>query len=210
MVGACVAACTGEIGDNGGLASNLPEGACSKQGEQLPCYPGSPVSQSVGACHDGVSTCEDGEWSSCSGFQLPAEESCEGLDDNCNGAIDDGCGCEEGSSRSCYTGPAYACDIGICASGLQHCVGGVWAAECEGQNQQPKNEVCGDGKDNDCNGQLDNGCPCAHNKCSTGSALVSGCSSCVTSICQADSYCCTNSWDSVCVGEVQTICGLGC
>ncbi len=51
---------------------------------------------------------------------------------------------------------------------------------------------------------------CAHDKCTSGSALTSGCDSCVTSICAADSYCCTTSWDSICVGEVSSVCGLTC
>lgn len=46
---------------------------------------------------------------------------------------------------------------------------------------------------------------CAHDKCSTGTALVSGCNSVVTSVCASDPYCCTTSWDSVCVSENRTI-----
>jgi len=51
---------------------------------------------------------------------------------------------------------------------------------------------------------------CAHNKCSTGGKLASGCDPCVTQICAQDSYCCTNQWDSTCVSEVSSICGLTC
>jgi hypothetical protein len=51
---------------------------------------------------------------------------------------------------------------------------------------------------------------CSHSECSTGSALKSGCDSCVTSICGSDSYCCSTAWDSVCVGEVKSICGASC
>ncbi len=51
---------------------------------------------------------------------------------------------------------------------------------------------------------------CSHNVCSTGSALTAGCHSCVDTICGVDSFCCNNSWDSICVGEVASECGLGC
>jgi len=51
---------------------------------------------------------------------------------------------------------------------------------------------------------------CTHEICATGSALISGCESCVTQICASDSFCCANSWDSICVGEVSSICGVSC
>lgn len=51
---------------------------------------------------------------------------------------------------------------------------------------------------------------CTHDKCVTGTKLVSGCDPCVTSICAADAYCCNTSWDATCVGEVASVCGLTC
>jgi hypothetical protein len=32
----------------------------------------------------------------------------------------------------------------------------------------------------------------------------------VTQICAFDSYCCSVSWDSLCVSEVSSICGQTC
>jgi pseudolysin/vibriolysin len=51
---------------------------------------------------------------------------------------------------------------------------------------------------------------CAHAICSTGAKLTSGCDPCVTSICARDGYCCSTQWDSICVGEVKSICGETC
>jgi subtilisin-like proprotein convertase family protein len=51
---------------------------------------------------------------------------------------------------------------------------------------------------------------CAHSECTTGVKLTSGCDACVTSICASDSFCCATRWDSVCVGEVSSICGATC
>ncbi|HWB82078.1 MAG TPA: hypothetical protein VG755_44250, partial [Nannocystaceae bacterium] len=62
------------------------------------------------------------------------------------------------------------------------------------------------GLDDDCDGNVDNGCGCPHDLCTTGAAMVSGCDPCVTSVCASDSFCCNNSWDSLCVNEVETIC----
>lgn len=46
---------------------------------------------------------------------------------------------------------------------------------------------------------------CSHDKCSSGSALTSSCNSVVSTVCASDSYCCTTSWDSLCVKENRTI-----
>ena len=54
------------------------------------------------------------------------------------------------------------------------------------------------------------GAPCAHPLCDEGVALDETCDPCVASICAADPYCCDNSWDSLCVGEVESICGQTC
>jgi hypothetical protein len=55
---------------------------------------------------------------------------------------------------------------------------------------------------------------CSHTLCTTGPALVANCDAsfgdCVDQICAVDSFCCTNSWDSACVAEVSSVCGLNC
>jgi hypothetical protein len=66
-----------------------------------------------------------------------------------------------------------------------------------------------------CNGQCNAGIcgpvnPCAHDQCVTGVALTQMCSPCTAQICQADQFCCTNSWDQICVNEVGSVCGLPC
>jgi hypothetical protein len=49
-------------------------------------------------------------------------------------------------------------------------------------------------------------CTCAHSYCATGVAMAPLCDPCVKKICEVDSFCCTNSWDSVCVGETHSVC----
>jgi hypothetical protein len=51
---------------------------------------------------------------------------------------------------------------------------------------------------------------CTHDLCSQGSALASGCDSCVTNVCSSDPFCCSTQWDSICAGEVGSICGRTC
>lgn len=49
---------------------------------------------------------------------------------------------------------------------------------------------------------------CAHDECEVGSAMLDGCSPCATKVCAADPYCCDNDWDSICVGEAETMCSV--
>lgn len=51
---------------------------------------------------------------------------------------------------------------------------------------------------------------CPHDKCVTGDDLDPSCGTCEAAICAVDAFCCNNSWDSICVGEVQTVCGETC
>ena len=51
---------------------------------------------------------------------------------------------------------------------------------------------------------------CLHAECEMGHLLQATCSSCATSICAADPFCCETQWDSICVGEAETICGMDC
>jgi hypothetical protein len=74
-----------------------------------------------------------------------AAEQCNGLDDNCDAATDEGCPCTEGATQPCGT------DVGACEAGLQTCSGGAWAA-CTGA-VVPIAELC-NGVDDDCDGNV--------------------------------------------------------
>ncbi|KAI8812976.1 putative extracellular elastinolytic metallo proteinase precursor [Cladochytrium replicatum] len=51
---------------------------------------------------------------------------------------------------------------------------------------------------------------CSHSVCKTGAALTEDCNACAAAVCAEDSYCCTVSWDSLCVSEVSTYCDITC
>jgi len=85
---------------------------------------------------------------------LPAEV-CNGLDDNCDGAVDEGCmGCSPDEHRSCYGGPEGTEDVGPCRAGVQYCLGGAWGL-CEDQ-VLPGEELCNNA-DDDCDDETDEG-----------------------------------------------------
>jgi hypothetical protein len=51
---------------------------------------------------------------------------------------------------------------------------------------------------------------CAHSECTSGKKLSATCDACVTATCSLDSYCCSSTWDSVCISEAELACGLSC
>jgi hypothetical protein len=83
------------------------------------------------------------------------EELCDGIDNTCDNEIDEDCDCVEGQTQECYSGDVNLVGIGECVKGEQSCdIDGVWGA-CVNE-VLPTTETC-DGKDNDCNGQTDEG-----------------------------------------------------
>jgi hypothetical protein len=88
-----------------------------------------------------------------------------GLDDDADGQVDEDCPCDEKDViQPCYAGPAKLAGQGECVKGKQKCeqVGNDpsqlrWGA-CVG-SVLPGAEQC-NGKDDDCDGTTDNGCPC--------------------------------------------------
>ena len=146
---------------------------------------------------------------------------------SCSGKTcgDDGCG---GSCGTCGAGqtcsPAGTCTGGggcahpICSTGGKltstcdpcaqqicaadsFCCNSSWDSVCVGEVATVCNQSCGGGG---------GGSTCAHSECTTGPKLTTGCDSCATQICATDSFCCSSSWDSICVGEVASICGEVC
>jgi hypothetical protein len=96
-------------------------------------------------CNHGALTCAGGAWT-CKGPKDPVAEVCDGIDNNCNGVVDDGV---------MNVGTACGTSVGECKQGVLQCAGGVLS--CSG-GVFPTMEVC-DGKDNDCDGTVDNGIP---------------------------------------------------
>jgi len=78
-----------------------------------------------------------------------AEEICDGLDNDCDEIIDD-------LERGCYSGAEESQGQGACRDGRERCLEGSWSA-CAGETL-PIDEICGNESDDDCDGEIDEGC----------------------------------------------------
>ncbi|MEI8254063.1 MAG: MopE-related protein, partial [Deltaproteobacteria bacterium] len=100
---------------------------------------------SVGACRAGVQLCVGGTYSgACIGSVGPSAEVCDGVDNNCDGTVDNGIPA---------AGACGAAGVGVCTAGTIQCVGG--SLQCVG-GTRPGTETC-NGLDDDCNGVVDDG-----------------------------------------------------
>lgn len=93
----------------------------------------------VGVCSPGTTQCIAGS-TVCQNSVGPSVELCNGLDDDCDGIVDN------------VVPEACGSDVGTCSMGMTQCSNG--ATECVG-SVGPVAEVC-DGLDNDCDGVVDN------------------------------------------------------
>ncbi len=136
-----VAGHSGTAGNVGGAGSGGGGGtggamSCADQG--MSCDTGD-----LGACAAGTITCE-AELPVCTQDVQPAAEVCDGVDNDCNGIVDDG---TASVAEACDTDFAGVCRSGstTCASGHIYCLQSVFATA----------EVCSNGLDDDCDGLVD-------------------------------------------------------
>jgi len=147
---------------------------------------------------------------SCEALDVAAVESCDGLDNDCDGAVDESLG-------------STTCGLGPCETTVENCIGGE-TQSCEALDVASA-ESC-DGLDNDCDGAVDNGltAPLADNQSGVCSGQVKVCDgaggwvepdyTAVATYEETDSSC--DGSDSNCDGDIddgyiseETSCGTG-
>jgi len=112
----------------------------------LACGPSGTGADPTAADGGGAATADAAPWG--------GTEVCDGLDNDADGEVDEGCGCTPGSQQACWLGPPELAGVGACHAGTQQCSGDVELASwgrCEGAGL-PGPEICGNGIDEDCDG----------------------------------------------------------
>jgi hypothetical protein len=160
----------------GGSGGSGPDPACDVDGD------------GVASTLCGGADCDDGDASVHPG----ATEICDGRDNTCEGAIDEGCTCSAGDLRACATVASAKRNVGACHDGYQRCLAdGSWSS-CEGESTGEAEGPACDGVDQDCDGQVDTS---ACTACPGGGPEV-----------------CGNGLDDDCDGQIDNaeLCNLDC
>jgi hypothetical protein len=172
-----VEVCNGVDDDKDGQIDEAPAGGWGA------CSTGKP-----GICAAGTIVCTNGALS-CTQDRQPSAEICDGLDNNCDGTVDNGLG-------------TSTCGVGNCMMIVDVCINGQQQVCVPGE---PAAEIC-DGQDNNCDGTVDNG---AQTACDDGIACTSESCDASTGQCVStpdDSAC--PATDKCSVG--QCVAGQGC
>ena len=161
---------------------------CLKVSDVCECVVGGPTQacgSDVGACEAGRRACSlEGRWGSCSGGVGPGAETCNGLDDDCDGEVD------EALTQACGS------SVGACRKGTQTCVAGMFG-ECVGV-VEPADERCDGTVDDDCDGEVDEGCVCTE-------GALQPCGSTVGSCRQGQRLCTDAGMWSGCENDVRPV-----
>jgi hypothetical protein len=191
-------------------------GSCGGSCDHDKCKEGGPLAASCDKCVDAIcqvdSFCCDQFWDDiCVG---EVQSVCG--DPSCDGAL-----CGNGTCavpEDCQSCPADCGSCPVCGDGK--CAAADFAEDC---SSCPADcgicAVCGDGKCDPVEGEDCSTCAadcggcggtCSHDQCTSGGPLDASCGTCVDTICQADPFCCTSAWDSICISEVGSLCGETC
>ncbi len=192
--------CQGEILPTYEICSDHLDNDCDGVIDEKDCRCREGTTRTCGVarkpCKLGRQRCVNGRWGRCVSGILPKKEGCDGVDNDCDGQIDEG---NPGGGSPCRVPGAR----GVCQLGITRCVKA--ALTCV-PKYRPTTEIC-DHKDNDCDGQIDEGNVCSSPQCRPGQ--TSGCytgpkATMGKGICKIGKRRClpNGHWSPKCEGEV--------
>ena len=172
----------------------------------------------MGLCSGGLSSCVDGSYGPCQWQQGPSAERCDGQDNNCDTFPDND-----------MVAPACPEQRGVCAGALKECGGSSGWQDCgvaeygaraasQGLSYEGEETLC-DGKDNDCDGDIDEheGCTCQPSCAGEACGADNGCGQpCLTGSCPGANESCVSGkciCQPSCAGEAcgaEDGCGQPC
>ncbi len=110
-----------------------------------------------GACLHTVAVCKDGNTVACDPFEGALSETCNGIDDDCDGEVDEAAAGGK-LTRELLTGQPNASGLLVCGAGVEVCSAAAGSGSASWTVQReavlPAPEVC-DGYDQDCDGVAD-------------------------------------------------------
>lgn len=156
--------CQGEVKPSKELCDNQDNNCDGNVDENITrdCYSGNRKEIGVGVCKTGKQACNKGQWEqTCKGEVTPPaqgkdQDPCDGKDNDCNGIVDDihttvGDDCTATLPNGCRT-PGKV----VCTSDGS----GVRCKSTDPNRVKLPEEKCNNGKDDDCNGKIDDGPKC--------------------------------------------------
>ncbi len=121
-------------------------------GEERPC------GTDAGACEPGIQTCTGRLWGECAGSVDPVPETCNGIDDDCNGVTDESGILWYPDADADGYGETFGEPIDSCTTPPPGYVDNDLDCDDTDPDVHPAaDEICGNGIDEDCDGSDDNG-----------------------------------------------------